>query len=82
MGSGITTPIALAVFRFITSSNVVGCSTGRSPGFVPFRILSAYTAARSAGGGRYPVAAADSIDGSGGISETSYSPVSESVFPP
>src|SRR5712691_554009 len=41
---GIGRPRALAVFRLITSSNLVGCSTGRSAGFVPFRILSTYTA--------------------------------------
>src|SRR3989442_13644134 len=29
---GILRPSALAVFRLITSSNCVGCSTGRSPG--------------------------------------------------
>jgi hypothetical protein len=29
-----------AVFRLITSSNLVGCSTGRSAGFAPLRILS------------------------------------------
>ena len=37
---GNTNPIALAVFRFRTSSNLVGCSIGRSPGFAPLRILS------------------------------------------
>ena len=37
---GNTSPIALAVFRFRTSSNLVGCSIGRSPGFAPLRILS------------------------------------------
>ena len=37
---GIVTPICLAVFRLITSSNLVGCSTGRSAGLAPFRILS------------------------------------------
>ena len=37
---GIVIPIAFAVFRFTTSSNLVGWSTGRSPGFVPLRILS------------------------------------------
>ena len=30
----------LAVLRLITSSNLVGCSTGRSEGFAPLRILS------------------------------------------
>ena len=37
---GIVSPICLAVFRLITSSNFVGCSTGRSAGLAPFRILS------------------------------------------
>jgi hypothetical protein len=37
---GIVRPRALAVLRLITSSNFVGCSMGRSPGFAPFRILS------------------------------------------
>ncbi len=37
---GIVRPRALAVLRLMTSSNFVGCSTGRSPGFVPLRILS------------------------------------------
>ena len=36
----IVMPRALAVARLITSSNVVGCSMGKSPGFAPFRILS------------------------------------------
>jgi hypothetical protein len=33
--SGTVTPIALAVFRLITSSNLVGCSTGMSASLVP-----------------------------------------------
>src|ERR1700730_6133771 len=37
---GIVRPSALAVLRLITSSNFVGCSTGRSPGLAPLRILS------------------------------------------
>jgi len=37
---GMVNPICLAVFKLITSSNFVGCSTGRSAGFVPFRIRS------------------------------------------
>ena len=37
---GIVRPSALAVLRLMTSSNFVVCSTGRSPGFAPFRILS------------------------------------------
>src|SRR5215469_4830172 len=43
---GTVRPIWLAVLRLITSSNFVGCSTGRSAGFAPFRILSTYLAAR------------------------------------
>src|SRR4029078_11734258 len=42
---GTLTPSALAVLRLMTSSNVVGCSTGRSAGFAPLSILSKYTAA-------------------------------------
>ena len=37
---GTVRPIALAVFRLSTSSNLVGCSTGRSPGLAPLKILS------------------------------------------
>src|SRR5262245_12123151 len=37
---GMVRRSALAVFRLITSSNLVGCSTGRSAGFAPLRILS------------------------------------------
>jgi hypothetical protein len=37
---GIVRPICFAVLRLITSSNFVGCSTGRSAGFVPFKSLS------------------------------------------
>src|SRR5215813_690592 len=43
---GIVRPICFAVFRLITNSNFVGCSTGSSAGFAPFRILSTYVAAR------------------------------------
>src|SRR5262249_34733059 len=39
--SGIWRPSALAVLRLITSSNLVGCSTGNSAGFAPLRILPA-----------------------------------------
>jgi len=42
---GIVSPRALAVLRLIASSNLVGCSTGRSPGFAPRRILSVSSAA-------------------------------------
>src|SRR6516165_1760160 len=37
---GIWTPSALAVVRLITRANVVGCSTGKSLGLAPRRILS------------------------------------------
>jgi hypothetical protein len=37
---GIVTPICFAVLRLITSSNFVGCSTGKSAGLAPFKILS------------------------------------------
>src|SRR5216683_1967120 len=37
---GIAKPSALAVFRLMTSSNLFGCSTGRSAGLAPLRILS------------------------------------------
>src|SRR6476660_4063102 len=37
---GIFSPSALAVLRLTTSSNLVGCSTGRSAGLAPLRILS------------------------------------------
>jgi len=43
---GIVTPSALAVFRLITSSNLVGCSTGKSSGFAPWRILCTSAALR------------------------------------
>src|SRR5216683_2459045 len=39
-------PITFATLRFTTRSNSVGCSTGRSMGFAPCRILSTYSAAR------------------------------------
>ena len=37
--SGIVSSIALAVLRLTTSSNFVGCSTGRSAGFAPRKNL-------------------------------------------
>src|SRR5262249_51736717 len=36
----ISIPIALAVLKLTTSSNLVGCSIGRSVGFAPFAIRS------------------------------------------
>src|SRR5262249_50036597 len=44
--SGIVRPSALAVVRLMTSSNLVGCSTGMSPGLAPRRILSTKSAVR------------------------------------
>ena len=43
---GMARPRAFAVLRLTTSSNPVGCSTGRSAGLAPFKILSTYEAAR------------------------------------
>jgi hypothetical protein len=42
---GIVSPSAFAVLRLMTNSNFVGCSTGRSAGLAPFKILSTYFAA-------------------------------------
>src|SRR5262249_49072675 len=44
--AGTSRPRALAVFRLMRSSMVVGNSIGRSPGFAPFRILSTNAALR------------------------------------
>src|SRR5262249_31633289 len=44
--SGTVRPSALAVLRLTTSSNLVGCSTGRSAGLAPLRILFTKAAAR------------------------------------
>src|SRR5215831_11803280 len=44
---------ALAVLRLITSSNLVGCSIGRSAGLAPLRVLSTYRAARRFKSGRF-----------------------------
>src|SRR6516162_10279403 len=43
---GTVRPSAFAVIKFTISSNLVGCSTGISPGFAPRRILSTYSAER------------------------------------
>src|SRR5215831_4518950 len=43
---GTARPRAFAVVRLMTRSNLVGCSTGMSPGFAPRRILSTKSAAR------------------------------------
>src|SRR5262249_43513422 len=39
MPGGIVRPSILAVLRLITSSNLVGCRTGKSAGLAPLRIL-------------------------------------------
>ena len=38
--SEIVSPRVLAVFKLMTSANLVGCWTGRWEGFAPFKILS------------------------------------------
>jgi hypothetical protein len=43
--SGTSRPSALAVLRFMTSSNLVGCRTGRSPGLSPLRMRPTYVPA-------------------------------------
>src|SRR5262249_37567463 len=43
---GIVSPICLAVFSMITSSNFFVCSSCKPTGFAPLSILSTYTAAR------------------------------------
>ncbi len=46
MDCGIVMPRALAVLRLTTSSNRVGCSTGKSAGLAPLNILPTKCAAR------------------------------------
>src|SRR5206468_12480457 len=46
IAGAIVRPSALAVFRLMTNSNLVGCCTGRSAGLAPLRILSTYAALR------------------------------------
>ena len=43
---GIVRPSDLAVFKLMTNSNLVGCSTGSSAGFAPFKILFTNEAVR------------------------------------
>src|SRR5215475_8025050 len=43
---GTSSPSALAVLRLMTRSNLVGCTTGKSPGLAPLRIRSTYAAER------------------------------------
>src|SRR6516164_3247796 len=40
---GTVRPSVFAVLRLITSSNLVGCKTGRSAGFSPLRMRPVYT---------------------------------------
>ena len=40
---GIVRPICFAALRLMTNSNFVGCSTGKSAGLAPFKILSTYS---------------------------------------
>src|SRR5262249_9304709 len=42
----IVSPTSLAAFTLMTSSNLVGRSTGKSAGFAPLSILSTYVAVR------------------------------------
>src|SRR5581483_4175674 len=49
---GTVSPSAFAVVILIVRSNLVGCSTGMSPGLAPWRILSTYSAARRKRSGR------------------------------
>jgi hypothetical protein len=43
---GIVRPICLAALRLMINSNFFGCSTARSAGLAPLRILSTKVAAR------------------------------------
>src|SRR2546429_605772 len=53
--SGIVRPSALAAFRLITNSYLVGFCTGSSPAFAPLRMRSIYTAAcRYCSAGSWP----------------------------
>jgi hypothetical protein len=49
---GTMMPSAFAVFKLITNSNLVGCSTGRSAGLAPLKILSTKAADRRNRSGR------------------------------
>jgi len=51
--AGIVTPIALDVFKLMTNSNLVGCSTGISSALVPRRMLSAISARRAKSAGKF-----------------------------
>src|SRR5262249_46983311 len=49
---GISRPSAFSVLRLITSSNLVGRSTGKSEGFSPLRIRPTYVPACRCASGR------------------------------
>src|SRR5947207_399768 len=51
--AGTSMPSALAVDRLMTSSNLVGCWTGKSAGLVPLRILCTYVAVCRDKSGRF-----------------------------
>ena len=60
-------PSAVAVLRFMISSNAVACRTGRSAGFVPLGIWPAYVpCTRVAIGAAETGAVGDGSDGHGG----------------
>ena len=50
---GTSMPSALAVDRLMTSSNLVGCWTGKSAGLAPLRILCTYVAVCRDKSGRF-----------------------------
>src|SRR5262249_1062848 len=50
---GMVRPSALAVIKLMTRSNLVGCSTGKSAGFAPRKILSTYSAPRRNSVGKF-----------------------------
>jgi len=52
---GIATPICFVALRFITISNFLGCSTGKSAGLVPLRFITPIEIKESViyGGRRY-----------------------------
>ena len=51
--AGTVRPSALAVLRLMTSSNLVGCWTGKSDGLAPLRILCTYVAVCRDKSGRF-----------------------------
>src|SRR5262245_30783660 len=53
IGGGSVRPKAVAVVRLTIKSNLVGCATGISPGLIPRKILSTYSAARQNKSGKF-----------------------------